>query len=248
MSDRPDTEIDEHTRLTTGAPAAIALRAEQRRNRRLRLLGGGLIAYGLVGTILFALLGLNVASPLERLGHLATSVEDQRGLALETLDRAADTLSQTAAGVTNMDNSLARVQVATGQAALISHGVATSMRDLAESMSIDVFGIQPFLGLVAGFDQSAEQLDELGNDVSDIGLALTDNRRDAGNVGRSLNQLSLTVARLAVSARSSPSVGLADGSIEALTFGLLAITAWLFVLAVGCMAAGGGLIWLARRP
>lgn len=244
------TDSEGETQVSSGAPTAgaIARRADRRRRQRMRLLGSGLLVYGLVGAILFALLGLYVGRPIQRLGELAASVEDQRVLALEALDRAADTLGQTAAGVINMDNSLARVQLATGQASTISRGVGTSLRDLADTMSIEVFGIQPFVGLAVGFDQSGDQLDQLADDVANVGDALTDNRRDAANVGRSLNELSLTVARLSVSVRAAPSVDFGDGSLEALTFGLVAISAWLLMLAVGCVAGGAGLIWSARRP
>jgi hypothetical protein len=222
--------------------------AEMRR-RRLRWLGSALVVYGVIGVLIFLALAVNISRPLEQLNGLATSVEDQRTLALDALDSAATSLRQTSAGVTNMDASLAEVQVATTQAAGISRDVATSMHALAGTMqlTIPVLGLRPFAGLADGFTQAGDDLDLLADDLRVIGDSLDQNRADAQAVGQSLNDLSLTVGQLSASVRAAPAVDFSDGSLQVLALGLLAISIWLLALAAACLGAGAILLWGTRR-
>jgi methyl-accepting chemotaxis protein len=225
---------------------AVARRVEERRRNRFRLAGAVLLVYGLVGAVLFSLLAVQGGQPIGQLAGLAETVEEQRGLAVEVLDQAAATLSQAASGVGTMDTSLARVQVVTGQAATISSGVGTSMHQLAETMQLDVLGVQPFVGLGAGFEDAATNLDRLSADLDDVGSSLADSRRDAVEVGRNLTDLSLAVARLSDAIHATPSLEIGD-SIGALSLLLMLTAAWLILLSLACAAAGGWLLWLAQR-
>ncbi|CAN5639361.1 hypothetical protein BH23CHL7_BH23CHL7_00710 [soil metagenome] len=212
----------------------------------LRLLGSVLIAYGLIGAVLLGAVGATVARPLDDIGSLGSSLDDQQAAALEALDQASVTIVDTAAAVRNMDTSLAQANLATLRAAGISRGMAQTMRNLAFEMQLTIFGVQPLIGLASGFDQSGEQLDLLANDVQAIGTALDANRTDTVAIAGGLDELARSIDGLRVAVAASPNVTGVTGSLGQLQLALLALIGWLLVAAVGSILAGVG-CWLAAR-
>lgn len=214
----------------------------------LRLLGTALIAYGVLGTALLVVLAASIAAPLDEIGRLAESVGEQRQAALEALDEASAAARETASTVRGMDASLVQSKAATDRAAGLSAGVAQSMRELAAAMAIEIFGIgQPLIGLSAGFEASAQNLDLLAADLSAIGTALETTRADAGSVAGSLDDLATSVEDMRVAVAGSPDMSDTLGSREGLRLGLLALMGWLLAGAIGCILAGLGCWWASRR-
>jgi hypothetical protein len=228
------------------AAEAIALRGTQRRRRRMRLVGGGLIAYGVVGIVILAAIGSVIGRPLDQAAELSVAIEDQRRAALDSLDQATTTIDQTASGVRGMDPSLGQAKAATDHASAISLGVATNMFELSRAMSISIFGTQPLIGLSTGFDQTGQQLQLLSADIAAIGAALDANRDDVATVGTSLDELSDSVEQLETSLREGPRLAISPGTLDGIRLAILAVLGWMLVLALGAVAAGLYVLWHAR--
>lgn len=232
-----------------GGSAAVAAITQRRRRRRgaWRLLGIGLIAYGVIGLVVLGLVGTALAAPIKQLDSITSSVEEQRTAALDSLERASDTIDRTADAVRGMDLSLADAKAATDRSSGIAIGVATSMNQLADSMTLTIFGVQPLISLQPGFASSASQLNLLADDLKTISTALESNRGDALTVAQSLGELSTSLERLTTAVRAGPHLELAAASVDTVRLGVLALLAWLAVLALGSIGAGVGCWWYARQ-
>jgi hypothetical protein len=232
-----------------GGSASVAAITQRRRRRRgaWRLLGIGLIAYGVIGLVVLGLVGTALAAPIKQLDSITSSVEEQRTAALDSLERASDTIDRTADAVRGMDLSLADAKAATDRSSGIAIGVATSMNQLADSMTLTIFGVQPLISLQPGFASSASQLNLLADDLKTISTALESNRGDALTVAQSLGELSTSLERLTTAVRAGPHLELAAASVDTVRLGVLALLAWLAVLALGSIGAGVGCWWYARQ-
>jgi hypothetical protein len=238
MSERPPP---------SAAAEAIALRVAQRRRRRLRLVGAGLIAYGVVGILILVGIGSVIGRPLDRAVELSRAIEDQRRAALDSLEQATMTIDQTGAGVRGMEPSLGQAKAATDRASAISLAVATNMFELSRAMSISIFGTQPLIGLSTGFDQTGQQLQLLSEDIAAIGAALDANRDDVGTVAASFDDLRDSVEQLETSLREGPRLAISPGTLDGIRLAILALLGWMLMLGLGSVAAGLYLFWLARR-
>ncbi len=230
----------------TAAAEELARRARIRRQRGLRLLGTILVAYGALGIVLFIGVAYAIERPIDEAGRLTVSIEGQRGALLESLEQAALTIDEAAAGIRGMDSSLARAGEATDRASQLSLGVAASMYELRNAMTIQILGTQPLIGLAAGFDQSGQQLELLAEDMATIGEALEANRDDADAVAVSLGELSESVDTLTRAVRDGPALEVSSDALDGMRHGIYAVIAWMLALAVGCVA-GGVACWMAAR-
>jgi hypothetical protein len=212
----------------------------------LRLVGTLLIVYGVAGTLLLGVVGASIAAPLDEIGELAESVGEWRAAALEALNEASQASRETSTTVRGMDSSLVEAKGATDRAATLSAGMAQTMRDLGAAMAIDIFGVQPLIGLAPGFDTSAQNLDLLSGDLADIGAALETTRQDAGSVATNIDDLATAIEELRVAMADSPDMSVTLESRETLRLGLLALIGWLIAGSIGCILAGLGCWWASR--
>lgn len=218
------------------------------RRRRARLLGAALIIYGLAGIALFVLLGLGALRPLDRAQRLTESVEEQRAALVESLEQAETTIRQMSAGVGGMDASLADAKAATDRAAEMSRGVAASMYGLRDTVSVEIPLLgRPLEGLAPSFNQSGQNLELLGQDVAAIGLALESNRGDVVLTARNLELLADAVGALTSSVEEGPRVAISAGTMQSMRIAILAVAAWMGLLALGCVGLGAYLLQLGRR-
>jgi hypothetical protein len=219
-------------------------RHHARRRRVLRTAGTVLIAYGVLGVLLFAAVAYAVDRPIDEAGRLTVSIEGQRGALLASLEQASTTIEEAAVGVRGMDASLEQAGQATDRAAQLSVGVAASMYELRNAMGLTVFGIQPLIGLAAGFDETGQQLELLAQDVAAIGIALEANRGDAVAVADSLAQLSRAVDELTQAVADGPALQVSSEALDGMRLAIYGVIAWMLALAVGCIA-GGVACWRA---
>src|SRR3954454_22806368 len=220
-----------------------------RSRRGLRIAGAALALYGLVGIVLFIVIAVNVARPLERARQLSESVDEQRAALVDSLSEAETTIRQMSTGVRGMDDSLAEAKTAIDQAATISHGVASNMYGLRDAMSIEIPLVgQPLVGLAPGFETSGENLDALGTNVAAIGTALETNRADVTTTAGDLSDLADTVQTLTTSVREGPALSVSTKTLDAVRFAVYAVTAWLVLFALGCLVAGAYVLNVSRRP
>src|SRR5947208_5024531 len=135
---------------------------------RLRIVGAALALYGLVGIVIFVVVALAVARPLERARQLSESVDSERAALVSSLNQAETTIRSMATSVSNMDTSLADAKTAIDQANTISQSVAQSMYGLRDAMSIQIpiLGGQPLIGLAGNFNATGDSLMQLATDIS----------------------------------------------------------------------------------
>lgn len=219
---------------------------ERRGRWRRRLVGLGLIGYGLIGIALFVAVALAIARPLERAQRLSSSVESQRAALTVTLDETSSTIRQMSDAVGRMDFSLSEAKAATDRGSSIASGVATSMFQLRDAMSLSIFGAQPLISLAVGFDNSAHQLQLLGDNMTAIGLALEGNRADVLTTSTNLRLLAESVGQLSTAVADSPSVEISTATLNVVRLAIYAVAGWMVLLAVGCVIAGLYLIGSGR--
>lgn len=142
----------------------------------MRLLAWLLAAYAALGTILI-LAALLVGGPLvSRLDRLATSASD-------TLTAAATAARSAADAFEGFDTSVVEARTSAEDAAGLSRETAVTIDALATAMGLELFGTQPLLPMAEGFERSADQMRELGDNLDSIGQALSSNRDDIAAVG-----------------------------------------------------------------
>ena len=141
------------------------------RRARLRIVGAALTLYGLAGIVIFIVVAVGVARPLERARQLSNSVDTERTALVASLAQAETTIRGMATSVNNMDASLAKAKTAIDQAESISHDVATSMYGLRDAMGVQIpiLGGQPLLGLAGNFNTTGDNLDTLADDIGAVG-------------------------------------------------------------------------------
>lgn len=164
------------------------------------------------------------------------------------MEQGETTIRQMATGVRRMDTSLGNAHAATDRSAGIALGVATSMFQLRDAMSIEIPLVgQPLLGLAAGFDQAAGQLQLLSQDLATIGTSLDTNRADVVLTADNLEELADTLDTLTESVRTGPDIGISEEALDSFRLAIFAVAGWLLLFAIGCVAVGLYLIITVRR-
>jgi uncharacterized protein YoxC len=207
-----------------------------------------LAIYGLIGIAIFVVVAVGVARPLERAERLSESVDQERAALVDSLRQAETTIRGMSTSVSNMDTSLGDAKTAIDQATSIAHQAASSMYGLRDAMSLSIFGAQPLIGLATNFDTTGQNLDQLGTDVAAIGTALEQNRADVATTSQNLTDLADSVHALTQTVEDGPAVAISSTTLDAIRLALYAVTAWMTLLAVGCLVSGLFLLSASRRP
>ena len=217
------------------------------RRVRLRLLGAALAIYGVIGIIIFIVIAVNVARPLERARQLAASVDQERASLVTSLQQTEVTIRGMSTSVDHMGTSLSDAKTAIDRATTISHGLATSMYGLRDAMGVSILGAQPLAGLAGSFDTSGQNLDALGDDIAAIGAALDANRADTTITSQNLTALADSVHDLTTSVQDGPAASISTRTLDTVRFAVYAVTGWLVVFAIGCLVVGIYLLYASRR-
>jgi hypothetical protein len=213
----------------------------------MQVLGVGLVVYGIVGIVLFALIAYGVSRPIDRIGALTQAVDDDLAALVDTLDQTEETIRGMSTTVSNVDTSLESAQTATGRSAGIALGLSTAMYGLRDAVGVSIFGTQPLVGLATNFDQAGSQLQLLSEDLGTISTALGVNRADVTNTAAGLVVLADRVASLTETIDATPDLAVSDKTLNRIELGIYAVLAWMIVLAIGCVVAGIYLIMRERR-
>ena len=199
-----------------------------------RLLGWGLVLYGLLGLGIVlggAVVGLDVAARVERLASAAGG----------TLDAAARSTEAAADAFTNVDASLAESQVSAEGAADLALEASGTLDSLSRAMQLSVFGAQPLLPLASEFAASADQAASLAETLDSVAASLDETRGDVSGIGVELDRLASQLAVLQESTGSG-------GSAPPVRPFVILLLAWLLVPAVGGVIGGLAVLRLARAP
>jgi hypothetical protein len=180
------------------------------------------MAYGAVGLFLVAVLAASVAPALATVDTITRSASDIERTLLTTRD-AFDAFG----------SSLIEGKVSAQQAAATARSTAATAKQLADAMSINIFGAQPLLGLATGFRRQSTDLDALARDVDALADALA---RDESQVRAVQDQIALLHGRtVAIAAGPATSIPLAPV--------LYTLLAWIAAQAAAAFGLG---LWLWR--
>ena len=200
---------------------------------RRRLLGWGLVLYGLAGVVLViggGLVGLEVAGWVER---LAAAADGTLAAATASVEAASDAFA-------NVDASLAESQASAEAGAQLSREASGTLRSLSTAMELSIFGAQPLRPLAADFETSADQASALADTLERVGSSMDDTRSDVSGIGTELDNLGVELAVL----RDSTGAGGDASSIRPLVMLLLA---WLLIPALGGIIGGMALLRVPPR-
>ena len=221
-------------------------RIRRARGRR-RTIGAVVFIYGVSGLLLVAGLALMLARPIDEIGNLSVSLDEQRGRLLTSLNRTTETLRSASVAGRSFDTSLTRGRDSATQAATLARDAAVTMDGLAQAMGVQILGTQPLANLAVGFTQSAGQLRALGDDLDGVGTALGEGTGSLTATVDDLDALADSVDELSESLESTDRLTLDSGTVGALRLAFLGLAAWLAGLALGCVLAGAVLWRSANR-
>ena len=199
---------------------------------RRPLLGWALIVYGILGlalVVIGALIGLELASRIER---LAATADGTLAAAVRSTDAAADAF-------TNIDASLSESEASAAAAAALARDASGTLASLSAAMELSVFGAQPLLPLAGEFAASAEQASALGETLDRVGDSLGETRTDVASIGTELDGLSAELDAL----REANGTG---GSAPPLRLFVVLLLAWLLIPALGGLLGGLALLRVPR--
>ena len=135
--------------------------------RRRRAMGLALVGYGVAGALLLAAAALSVGPSVETIEALARSSADVRA-----------TLAATRDAFDGFGTSLVEGRQSAERAASSARSSAAAAGQLAQAMSLSIFGQQPFRTIAAGFAQQSADLETLARELDDLGTALGRNEAD----------------------------------------------------------------------
>jgi hypothetical protein len=204
-----------------------------RRDRRRRQLAAGLIAYGVVGLLLFVVSVPVIVGPLASLGRIAT----QRVDAIRWLDLTGQGLDDVGLGSANAGTSLASAATAAGNAALLAQELSASMTSLRDASGLSILGSQPLAGLTDSFDRVAGRAGDLSSSMTSLAGSLGQNTRDFAAVSADAATLREQVSSLR-DAFAAPGSADVESLAAWLVPAALLLVTWLATPAVASLVAG----------
>jgi hypothetical protein len=193
--------------------------------RQTRILGLGLVAYGLLGLLVVGG-ALAIGAPaIGRVDQMVTSAAST----MQSASRAARTAADAFDG---FGASMEQARASASDAARLSRDAAATSAALADAMSISIFGTRPMMGLADEFTATSQQLQGLAVDLDGIGAAISSSPADLARVEVSLRTLAGDLAELRARIRQADE--------PAVPFSLLffAFLLWQAVPAAASLAAG----------
>jgi hypothetical protein len=193
-----------------------------------RLMGLALIANGVLG---LALVGVALGA----LGPLLARASVAADSAGDSLAATALALDQTSTSFDGFSKSLNDAKSSSAHASQLLNDASTTSAQLADAMSISVFGAQPFLPMAQSFRRNTDELRGVSADLSTLSEAIGHNANDVVAVRDSVRVLRDRVQQLARDAAASPDGRRVGPELNVVAYGL---TLWLGMLALLSLIAG----------
>lgn len=209
----------------TGVGTAPAIRVPR---RTLRLLAWMLLIYGLLGLAL-------IGAVLVFIGPLVTRASVAADSAGDSLAAAATALDHSATAFDGFGHSLDDAKASSAHASQLLRDAAGTSGQLADAMSINVFGAQPLLPIAQGFRRNTDELRGVSEDLQTLSDAIGHNSRDVALIRDDLRALRDRVGQLAKDAAASPDGPRTEPGLRVLVYGL---AIWLGLLATAALATG----------
>lgn len=210
------------------------------RDHTLRLAAIGLIVYGLLGLALVAISSVVAWRTFEQLDQIGASIGEQRDALVGSLQATSGTLRSSTTAFDGIDATLGNARTSSTQAARFARDLSTTMGQLAVTAQLNIFGVQPLIGLADGFTRASEQLVGLGTTLDETGAALATTRGELGQVKADLGRVQQQVDRLAraFEATSLPIGGQDAGGLPILRLAIFSLLLWLAGQAVVSILMG----------
>ena len=202
--------------------------------RTIRLLGWMLASYGLLGLVL-------VGAALIALGPLLTRASIAADSAGDSLAAAATALDHTATAFDGFGHSLDDAKTSSAHASQLLKNASATSAQLADAMSVNIFGAQPLLSIAQSFRRNTDELKGVSEDVSTMSEAIGRNSRDVSSVRDDLRVLRDRVSQLARDAAATKDGPRVEPALRVLVYGL---AIWLGLLATASFVAGAVLLRL----
>ena len=212
-----------------GAASAIQLP-----RRTVRLLAWMLAIYGLLGLLL-------VAAALIALGPLVARASAAADSAGDSLAAAATALDHASMAFDGFGHSLDDARTSSAHASQLLKNASATSAQLADAMSLNIFGAQPLLPIAQSFRRNTDELRGVSEDLNTMSEAIAHNSRDVTTVRDDLTILRDRVSQLARDAAASKDGPRVEPALRVLLYGL---TIWLGLLATASFVAGAVLLRL----
>ncbi|HEY3060830.1 MAG TPA: hypothetical protein VGL99_17860 [Chloroflexota bacterium] len=157
--------------------------------RSLQTAALALVLYGALGFALAVTLLVVGSTTLSQVATLQTTLERERSALVSSMRTAAATVRDTASATTDFQTSIATARTSADTASKLANDTAGTFRDMAASLNISIFGLQPLAGLSPQFNQGADQLQQLAISLGATRETLAVNRADVQRVATDLSQL-----------------------------------------------------------
>lgn len=168
-----------------------------RRRSLVRTAALALVLYGVLGFFVGGAMALVGWSTFGQVQQLQATLDRERNTLVQSLRTVSRTLGNTAGATADFQRSLDSARDAAGTAADLAVSTGSTFRGIAQALNIQIFGLQPFAGLVPQFTQSADQLDQLSTTLATTRDSLDQNRQDVRRVGADLGEVQVQVNGLA---------------------------------------------------
>lgn len=208
-----------------------------------RRLGTALLAFGLVGLVLAAIVAAGLIAGAAAARNLDERLDADQARLVELLDQLVATVDRAAVTTDNAGRTLATTGQTVDAAGAMLDGLAVVADQLAGSLDFSILGQRPLAGAATQFGAFAEQVRVVGGSVDQLSASLETNAGDtaalAADIERLSGQVDAIAGRIASFDRTSELVDLLVAG--SLLLGLL--VAWL-AIAAGLLAWAG---WRLRR-
>ncbi len=169
------------------------------RYRFLRGVAFALCAYGVLGIVITVAMLVVGSSTFTQVDSFQGTLERERASLVRSLRTVSATVKDTATSTNDFQTSISGARTSADTASKLANDTAGTFRDLAASLNIQIFGLQPLAGIAPQFDRSADQLQQLAISLGTTREALSINRNDIQRVGTDLTALNAELDSVAAS-------------------------------------------------
>jgi hypothetical protein len=199
-------------------------------NRRRRL-GLALMLYGLIGLAILGAVLLFVVGPLGEPGGLG--IDAGRDQVVRLLDASEDALADAELAARNADTGLVEAADAAGSAGGFMTELAGTMRELAASLRISIFGSQPFGPAADDFERVAASASNVATDLQTAATAVRLGGEDLSSLASELAAMQDEVVAMRTSVDTALAVDTSGWRLMAVV-----LVAWLAVPALVSLLVG----------
>jgi len=213
-----------------------------------RRLGNGMVAFGVVGLVVTAILVVTWLWGLVALQDLDDRLEEDRQAVAAALGSTADLMDSTAAALEDITGSMGNMGAALTDAADLLDRLATTTASLADSLNVSILGQRPFAGASANLESIASDLETFAGHSATLAEDLVTLEPSLAALAEDLRTVQESVSDLAIRVEEFSGVERLVGFVRLYVLLSALLAAWLAVLAGGCIWAGRQLQQAAVIP